>query len=127
MSNLTRRNLLQLSTAGLAASLGATADLLAQDSVLKVGVVHQGPISDTGWESFHERAWRAMEAAFPGKVKATVLDNVLQAQDAERVFRQLAAQGHKLLMGTTFSQYATLRKLAPTLDVNCECCAGIAT
>jgi len=127
MSNLTRRNLLQLSAAGLATSVGGTTNLLAQDGVLKVGVVHQGPISDTGWEFFQARAWRAMEAAFPGKVKATVLDNVLQAQDAERVFRQLAAQGHKLLMGTTFSQYATLRKLAPTLGVNCECCAGIET
>ena len=78
------------SAAGLATTVGGTTNLLAQDAVLKVGVVHQGPISDTGWEFFHARATRAMEAAFPGKVKATVLDNVLQAQDAERIFRQLA-------------------------------------
>ena len=123
--SLTRRSLL-FSAGGLATTGGATY-LLAQDAVLKVGVVHQGPISDTGWESFHARATRAMEAAFPGKVKATVLDNVLQAQDAERIFRQLAEQGHKLLMGTTFSQYATLRKLAPMLSLNCVCCAGIET
>jgi basic membrane protein A and related proteins len=127
MSNVTRRSFLQGTAAGLAAISAGSRGALAQDGVLKVGVVHQGPISDTGWEFFQARAWRAMEAAFPGKVKVTALDNVQQAQDAERVFRQLATQGHKLLMGTTFSQYATLRKLAPTLDVNCECCAGIAT
>jgi simple sugar transport system substrate-binding protein len=127
MPYLTRRDLLRTSATGFAATIGGATNLLAQDAVLKVGVVHQGPISDTGWEFFQARAWRAMEAAFPGKVKATVLDNVQQAQDAERVFRQLAAQGHKLLMGTTFSQYATLRKLAPTMGVNCECCAGIET
>ena len=52
---------------------------------------------------------------FGDRIKVTVLDNVLQAQDAERVFRQLAAQGNRTIIGTTFSQYATLRKLAPTL------------
>src|SRR5260370_42527259 len=102
MSNLTRRNLLQLSAAGLATSVGGTTNLLAQDGVLKVGAVHQGPISDTGWEFFQARATRALEAAFPGKVKATVLDNVLHAQDAERGFRQLPAQGHKLSMVRRF-------------------------
>jgi basic membrane protein A and related proteins len=127
MYEFTRRGFLQRTAAGLAATSVGSRSLLAQDGVLKVGVVHQGPISDTGWELFQARAWRAVEAAFPGKVKVTALDNVAQAQDAERVFRQLAAQGNKLLMGTTFSQYATLRKLAPTLNVNCECCAGIET
>jgi basic membrane protein A and related proteins len=127
MLNVTRRTFLQQTSAGLAAGAFGSTRLLAQDGVLKIGVVHQGPISDAGWEYFQARAWRAVEAALPGKVKVTALDNVAQAQDAERVFRQLAAEGHKLLMGTTFSQYATLRKLAPTLDVNCECCAGIAT
>ena len=61
-------------------------------------------------------------------MKTTVLDNVQQAQDAERVFRQLAAQGHKMIMGTTFSQYATLRKISPRLtSSHFECCAGIET
>jgi basic membrane protein A and related proteins len=57
-----------------------------------------------------------------------VLDNVAQAQDAERVFRQLAAQGNKMIMGTTFSQYATLRKISTALkQSHFECCAGIET
>jgi basic membrane protein A and related proteins len=127
MTYSTRRGFLQASAAGVAIAVSAAERLYAADDVLKVGVVHQGPIADTGWEFFHARATKDMEAAFPGKVKATVLDNVQTAQDAERIFRQLAAQGHKLIMGTTFSQYATLRKLAPTLAVNCECCAGIET
>ena len=44
-----------------------------------------------------------MEAALPGKVKATAVTNVIAAQDAERVFRELAQQGHTLIFGTTFS------------------------
>ena len=129
MSDLTRRSFLTRSAlAGAALGVGPGQLAWAQDKVLKVGVVHQGPIADTGWEAFHARAWRAMEAEFGGRVKATVLDNVQQAQDAERVFRQLASQGHQLVIGTTFSQYATLRKLAPSLGKTIfECCAGIDT
>lgn len=129
MSSMTRRQLLRsASLAGVSAALASVSRVFAEDEMLKVGVVHQGPISETGWEAFHARAWHAMEAAFPGKVKATVLDNVAQAQDAERVFRQLASSGHKLIMGTTFSQYATLRKLSPTIaNAHFECCAGIET
>jgi len=126
MYSMTRRNFLLSSAAG--ASVGFGPKAFAEDPVLKVGVVHQGPIAEFGWEAFHARAWRALEAKFGNKVKVTVLDNVQQAQDAERVFRQLAMQGNQLVMGTTFSQYATLRKLAPTLPkTTFECCAGIAT
>ena len=127
MFSITRRNFLLSSAAGATVGFGPTLKAFAQDPVLKVGVVHQGPIADLGWEAFHARAWRALEANSGGKIKVTVLDNVQQAQDAERVFRQLATQGHQLVMGTTFSQYATLRKLAPTLPkTRFECCAGIA-
>jgi len=127
MPHVSRRNFLTGTAAlGIAAAAPGSKLAFGQESTLKVGVVHQGPIGDVGWEAHHARAWKAMEEAFPDRVKATVLDNVLQAQDAERVFRQLAAKGHKLIIGTTFSQYATLRKLAPTLKNNIfECCAGI--
>lgn len=129
MTVFTRRTFLQGTAAlGAAAAGGRAFDAFAAEEVLKVGVVHQGPIGDVGWEAHHARSWKAMEAAFDGKVKATVLDNVLQAQDAERVFRQMSAQGHKLIIGTTFSQYATLRKLSPQLTASkFECCAGIET
>lgn len=129
MSGFSRRRFLQ-SSALAAMSLGFNrmSAALAASDVLKIGVVHQGPIADLGWEAFHARAWHAMEAEFGDRIKVTVLDNVMQAQDAERVFRQLATQGNRLIFGTTFSQYATLRKLAPTLPkVHFECCAGIDT
>ena len=61
-----------------------------------------------------------------GKVKVTVLENITQMQDGERLFRQLSTQGHKLIFGTTFSHFASLKKLAPTLKKShFECCAGI--
>ena len=73
-----------------------------------------GAISDTGWEYFQAQAWRSLEKTYPGKVKVTVLENITQIQDCERLFRQMSTQGNKLIFGTTFSQYASLKKLAPT-------------
>ncbi len=124
---LSRRRFLGGVAAGsvLAASSGLPR-LAAADEVLKVGIIHQGAISDTGWEYYQAAARLALEAAYPGRVETTVIENILQNQDAERLFRQLASQGHKLLFGTTFSHYASLKKLAPTVkSAHFECCAGI--
>src|SRR2546430_1694018 len=115
MTHLSRRSTLK----GAASTFVlATTGLLVQKSFadvpLKVGVVHWGPIGDVGWEAQHALARKAMEAAFPGKIETTVVTEVTQAQDAERVFRDLALKGNKLLFGTTFVQMAPMLKVAPT-------------
>lgn len=118
------------SSLGIAALAGRSADLFAQQQkdVLKVGVVHQFPIGEVGWETQHALGWKAIEAAFPGRVKVTAVTDVPQAQDAERVFRELASQGHKLIFGTTFSQMAPMLKVARAMpDTTFECCAAITT
>lgn len=129
MRIVTRRDFLQSASAlGIAALGGRSIDAFAQQDVLRVGVVHQFPIGEVGWETQHALGWKAMEAAFPGKVKTTVVSDVVQAQDAERVFRELAAQGHKLIFGTTFSQMAPMLKVArATPNTTFECCAAINT
>jgi len=125
MLQLNRRNFLK-SAAATALLAGTGLPTLAQGEKLKVGVIHMGAIADTGWEYFQAQAWRALQAEFPDQVEVTVLENIAQIQDCERLFRQLSTQGHQLIFGTTFSQYASLRKLAPTLpNSHFECCAGI--
>jgi len=128
MKIVTRREFLKSSGAlGVAAAAGGVVDAFGQ-APLMVGVVHQFPIGDVGWETQHSLATKAMEAAFPGKLKVTVVTDVQQAQDAERVFRDLAAQGHKLIIGTTFSQMAPMLKVARQLpNTTFECCAAINT
>jgi len=125
MTDITRRRLL----GGIAATSlwsGLGFPLVRADETLKVGVIHMGAISNTGWEYYQAEAWRALQAKYPNKVEVTVLENVTDIQSVERQFRQLAIQGHKLLFGTTFSQYASLKKLAPQLpQAHFECCAGI--
>ena len=129
MRIVSRRDFLnRASSLGLAALGGSALDAFAQQEMLRVGVVHQFPIGDVGWETQHALAWKAMESAFPGKVKTTVVTDVVQAQDAERVFRDLASQGHKLIIGTTFSQMAPMVKVARAMpNTMFECCAAITT
>lgn len=129
MRIVTRRDFLRsASSLGIAALAGPATDAFAQQNVLRVGVVHQFPIGEVGWETQHALGWKAMEAAFPGKVKTTVVTDVVQAQDAERVFRDLASQGHKLIFGTTFSQMAPMLKVARAMpSATFECCAAITT
>ena len=43
--------------------------------------------------------------------RATRIENIGQIQDCERLFRQLSTQGNKLIFGTTFSQYASLKNI----------------
>ncbi|MDQ2948749.1 MAG: BMP family ABC transporter substrate-binding protein, partial [Acidobacteriota bacterium] len=129
MQIVTRRDFLRGASSFGVAMLGATAfDMAAAQDVLKVGVVHQFPIGDVGWETQQMLGWKAMEAAFPGKIKTTIVTDVQQSQDAERVFRELASQGNKLVFGTTFSQMAPMLKVARAMPATMfECCAAVTT
>lgn len=129
MRILPRREFLKTTSSLGVAALGlGSFDARAQQDVLKIGVVHQFPIGEVGWETQHALGWKAIENAFPGKVKVTAVTDVVQAQDAERVFRQLVTQGNKLIFGTTFSQMAPMIKVARAMpNTTFECCAAITT
>jgi basic membrane protein A len=77
----------------------------------KVGFVYVAPITDTGWVRQHEEARKEVEAALPGKVKTTYVENVAEGADAERVIRDLAQQGHQLIFTPSFGY------MEPTLKV----------
>ena len=60
------------------------------------------------------------------KVETTVVTNVAEGPDSERVFRELAQQGHKLIYGTSFGYY--MHKVAKQFpDVKFEWATGNAT
>jgi len=78
---------------------------------LKIGFVYVAPITDAGWVRQHEEGRKAVEAALGGKVKTTYVENVPEGPDAERVIRDLAQQGHKLIFTPSFGY------MEPTLKV----------
>ena len=81
------------------------------DAPLKVGFVYVTPVSDAGWVRQHEEGRKAVDAAFGGRVKTTFVENVAEGPDAERVIRDLAATGHKLIFTPSFGY------MEPTLKV----------
>lgn len=100
-----------------------------QAEPLKVAFVYIGPVGDAGWTFAHDRGRKAVEEQFGDKVKTTYVENVPEsAADAERVFRDLASQGNKLIFGTTFGYMESMLKVAKEFpDVKFEHATGFKT
>ncbi|HWP11360.1 MAG TPA: BMP family ABC transporter substrate-binding protein [Ramlibacter sp.] len=95
---------------------------------LKVGFVYVAPITEAGWVRQHEQGRLAVEAAFAGKVKTTYVENVPEGPDAERVIRDLAKQGHKLIFTPSFGYMEPTVKVAKEFpDVKFESITGYKT
>jgi simple sugar transport system substrate-binding protein len=72
------------------------------DEPLKVAFVYVGPVGDAGWTYAHDQGRQALEKALGPKVKTTYVENVAEGADAERVIRQLATEGNKVIFTTSF-------------------------
>jgi simple sugar transport system substrate-binding protein len=103
--------LLQASGAAALGSLGIAA-LAQSGGPLKIGFVYVSPVGEAGWTYQHDLARREMEKAMAGKVVTKFVENVQEGPDAERVFRDLAASGHKLVFGTSFGFMNYMVKVA---------------
>ncbi|MBI2772614.1 MAG: BMP family ABC transporter substrate-binding protein [Burkholderiales bacterium] len=92
---------------------------------LKVGFVYVAPLADTGWVHQHDEGRKAVQAAFGDRVKTTYVENVAEGADAERVIRDLAQQGHKLIFTPSFGYMEpTLRVAKDFPDVKFESITG---
>ena len=69
---------------------------------LKVGFVYVSPVGQAGWTYQHDQARQAMQRALGDKVATRFVEAVPEGADAERVMRDLAAQGHQLIFATSF-------------------------
>ena len=97
--------------AGLCAAGPLAGHALAEEP-LKVGFVYVGPVGDAGWTYAHDLGRQALEKAYAGKVKTTYVESVPEGADAERVIRQLAADGHKVIFTTSFGYMNATVKVA---------------
>jgi len=90
----------------------ASGALLLADAPVKVGFVYVSPIGDAGYTFQHDLGRREMEAALKGKVTVQVVENVEEGADAERVIRNLATDGCKIIFTTSFGYMNPTAKVA---------------
>jgi simple sugar transport system substrate-binding protein len=79
---------------------------------IKIAFVFVGPIGDGGWTYAHDVARRIVEQQFRSKIVVTYVEKVPESAEAEKVFRDLALQGNKLIFGTTFGYMEVMLKVA---------------
>jgi simple sugar transport system substrate-binding protein len=92
-----------------AASAPASA---ASAAPLKIAFAYLGPAGDHGWTYAHDEARKAVQAKFGDKIVTSFVENVPESADAERVFRDMATQGNKLIFGTSFGYMEPMLKVA---------------
>ena len=79
---------------------------------LKIAFAYVGPVGDGGWTFAHDTARKALEKEYGDKIVTSFVENVPESADAERVIRDMAGQGNKLIFGTTFGYMEPMLKVA---------------
>ena len=79
---------------------------------LKIAFAYVGPVGDGGWSYAHDNARKAIEKEFGDKIVTSYVESVPETADAERVLRDMAGQGNKLIFGTTFGYMESMVKVA---------------
>ena len=100
----------------------------AKAEPLKIAFAYVGPVGDGGWTYAHDNGRKAVEKEFGDRVVTSFVEKVPESADAERVIRDMAAQGAKLIFGTTFGYMEPMLKVAADLkDVRFEHATGYKT
>jgi simple sugar transport system substrate-binding protein len=95
---------------------------------LKVGFLYVAPLTEAGWVRQHEAGRQALQAALGDQVQTRYVENVPEGPDAERVIRDLAQQGHKLIFTPSFGYMEPTLKVARDFpDVKFESITGYKT
>jgi len=101
---------------------------VAKPEPLKVGFIYVGPVADAGWTYAHDLGRKAIEAKFGDRIKTTFVEKVPEGPDAERVIRDLAATGCKLIFTPSFGYMEPTLKVAREFpDVKFESITGYKT
>jgi len=144
MTDLSKRSLLVLASAAALSALSACGKKeepappaasaepasapAAKPEPLKAAWVYVGPIGDAGWTYAHDLGRKAAEAKFGDRLVTSYVEKVPEGADAERVIRDLAAQGNKLIFATSFGFMEPMAKVAAEFpDVRFEHATGYKT
>lgn len=105
------RRQFMLSAAALAVAATLPFSAAAQ-SPTKIGFVYVSPIGDAGWTYQHDEGRKEMQAALGDKVETRYVESVAEGADAERVIREFAASGSKIVFATSFGYMNYVERVA---------------
>jgi basic membrane protein A and related proteins len=106
----------------------APAAAAAKPEPIKAAWIYVGPVGDAGWSFAHDLGRKAVEAKFGDGIKTTFVEKVPEGADAERVIRDLATQGNKIIFATSFGYMDAMMKVAGEFpDVKFEHATGYKT
>ncbi len=63
-----------------------------------IAFAYVGPVSDGGWTMTHDDVRKAVEAAFPGKVRTAFIENMPYSDEASRALEQFISDGAKMVI-----------------------------
>jgi len=107
-----------------AAPAAAPAPAPAADK-LKIAFMYVSPIGDGGWTYQHDLGRKAIQEKYGDRIETSFVESVPESADAERVLRDMAAQGNKLVFATSFGYQEFVQKAAADLkDVKFEHATG---
>jgi len=100
----------------------------AKPAPLKAAFVYVGPVGDAGYTYAHDLGRKEAVAKLGDKVVTTFVESVKEGPDAERVIRDLATQGNKVIFATSFGFGDSMAKVAKDFpDVYFEHATGFKT
>jgi len=108
---MNRQNLMHKTLGAAALLVSASLFAAAPETPVKVGFVYVGPVGDAGWTFQHDLGRKQLEKDFKGKVVTQFVENVPEGADSERVIREMAKGGCKVIFTTSFGY------MNPTLAV----------
>jgi simple sugar transport system substrate-binding protein len=99
--SLDRRSFLKTSLAASTA-LALPIPAFAQDGVLNVTLIVPSPAADVGWSHTLELGTKALSGKYGDKVNVSLLENIAEGPDADRIMNKTVAEGTQFLILGSF-------------------------
>jgi simple sugar transport system substrate-binding protein len=100
----------------------------AKPAPLKAAFIYVGPVGDAGYTYAHDQGRKQAIAKLGDKVETTIAESIKEGPDAERVIRDAATQGNKVIFATSFGFGDSMAKVAKDFpDVYFEHATGFKT
>ena len=127
--NLVARRVCALVAASFSISFALVAQAQSDtEPPLKAAFVYVAPLAGPGWVYQHEQGRLAVQAALGNRVQISYVENVAEGADAERVIRDLARQGNRIIFTPSFGYMEPTLKVAREFpDVRFESITGYKT